>query len=89
MSELECTSHAIDIILNSGKCVNQKHSTIMSEIQKTMEIRELVDNTPLRNKLVEVRNWEKTMKQKEKDLKKGIVSEVRIRNALLFICLCC
>lgn len=53
-----------------------------------MEIRDLVDTTPLRNKLMEVKNWEKTMKQKEKELKNK-VTEVRIENALCFIGLCC
>ena len=41
----------------------------MSDIQKQLEIRDLVDTTPLREKLLEVKNWEKSMKQKEKDLK--------------------
>lgn len=54
----------------------------MSEIQKQLEIRDLVDNTPLREKLVEVRNWEKTMKQREKELKSNNKVEVR-RNTLL------
>lgn len=59
----------------------------MSEIQKQLEIRDLVDNTPLREKLVEVRNWEKTMKQREKELKSNNKVEVR-RNTLLNL-LCC
>lgn len=41
----------------------------MSEIQKQLEIKELVDNTPVREKLLELKNWEKTMKVKEKELK--------------------
>lgn len=49
----------------------------MSDIQKQLEIRDMVDNTPLREKLVEVKNWEKTMKQKEKDLKANNIVEVR------------
>lgn len=49
----------------------------MSDIQKQLEIRDMVDNTPLREKLVEVKNWEKTMKQKEKDLKANNKVEVR------------
>lgn len=49
----------------------------MSDIQKQLEIRDMVDNTPLREKLVEVKNWEKTMKQKEKDLKANNKIEVR------------
>lgn len=49
----------------------------MSDIQKQLEIRDMVDNTPLREKLVEVKNWEKTMKQKEKDLKANNKVEVK------------
>lgn len=41
----------------------------MSDLEKVLEIRDLVDNTPLRNKLVDLKNWEKSMKQKEKELK--------------------
>lgn len=49
----------------------------MSEIQKQLEIKELVDNTPVREKLLELKNWEKTMKVKEKELKlNGNKSEV-------------
>lgn len=66
----------------------------MSEIQKQREIREMVDNTPVRDKLLEVKHWEKTMKQKEKDLKAKIkADEVRRKSkstlfslSPLFVC---
>lgn len=41
----------------------------MSEIEKQMQMRELLDNSPLREKLLELKQWEKTMKVKEKELK--------------------
>lgn len=41
----------------------------MSDLHKQLDLREMVDTAPLREKLMDVKNWEKTMKQREKELK--------------------
>lgn len=62
----------------------------MSELEKQLQIKELLDNSPLREKLLELKHWEKTMKVKEKELKTtSKVEEVRfITISLLFNRLC-
>lgn len=44
----------------------------MSEINKQMEIRDLVDNTHMKEKLQDLKNWEKTMKNAEKEIKRQV-----------------